>query len=84
MAQSNVKVGGSMGDEAEIRITETKDGLSVEIPKHLDVGGIETKNGNLTIATTHGNVMLPSGLNFSLNLWQRGGSSKPKRNVTIK
>lgn len=78
---ANVKV---TGQEAEINIKETDAGLEISIPNHLKVSGLETAKGNLTIATTHGNVMLPSGLNFSLNLWQRGGSAKPKRNVTIK
>jgi hypothetical protein len=89
MVQNNVKVMGTSdsaptGDEAEIHITENDKGLTLYVPNHLKVGGIETGKGNMTIATTHGNIILPSGLNCSLNLWQRGGSSRPRRNVTIK
>ena len=84
MAQQNVKVTGPSGDEAEIQITEGQNELTIVILNHLKVGGIETQAGNLTMATTHGNINLPSGLNFSLNLWQRGKSSRPRRNVTIK
>ena len=87
MGRENVTVGSTVakqGDEAEIIIQETDAGLTIEIPKHMKVAGLETKNGNLTIATTHGNVVLGSGLNLSINLWQRGGTAKPRRNVTLK
>jgi hypothetical protein len=70
--------------EAEVLINETEERLQITIPGHLKVTGMETKNGNTTIATTHGNITTVSGLNFSLNLWKRGtGASRPRRNVTL-
>jgi hypothetical protein len=84
---NNVKVQGSAertGDEAQINVVETDKGLTIEIPSHLKVSGLPTQAGNLTIATTHGNVMLPSGLNLSINLWQRGSQRNPRKNVSVK
>ena len=88
MTQSNVTVQGApgnvgQGDEGSINIVENDKGLTISIPSHLKVGGLVTKNGNLTIATTHGNIMLPSGLNLSVNLWSRGSTKAPRRNVTV-
>ena len=86
MARENVKLTGGpskASEEAEILITETDDSLKIEIPKHLKVAGMQTEKGNITMATTHGNVTLQSGLNLSINLWQRGGNAKPRRNVTL-
>jgi hypothetical protein len=70
--------------EAHIRIDETPEGLTVSIPNHMKYTGVETKGGNTTIGTTHGNIMLnESGFNFSLNLWKRGRGKNPRRNVTL-
>ena len=82
MAQNVTVEGARQGDEAEIHIVENDKALTITIPGHLKVGGLTTKNDNLTIGTTHGNIMLPSGLNLSINLWKRG-TGQPKRNVRI-
>jgi hypothetical protein len=87
MAQRNVQQSSTVkgpSAEAEIIVQETEDGLTITIPGHLKVEGLPTEAGNLTLATTHGNVTLGSGLNLSINLWQRGGTAKPRRNVTLK
>ena len=88
--RQNVQVTGSGGNstpegtEAEIHIVAGKDDLVITVKDYLKVEGIQTEKGNITIATTHGNVLLPSNQNLSVNLWQRGATSKPRRNVTIK
>ena len=88
MAQQNVTVQGAgqvvEGDEAEILINAGPKDLVITVKDYLTVGGVMTKNGNRTVATTHGNIMLPSGGNLSVNYWLRGNSATPRRNVTIK
>ena len=85
MPSQNVTVHNvDQGEECHIDITETDKALTIVIHDHLKVAGITTKNGNRTIATTHGNIMTGKGQNLSINLWERGQTGAPRRNVTIK
>ena len=79
----NVQSTAGQGEEAQINITEDSKGLTIVIPNHTKVAGVATAKGNVTIATTHGNILLPSNMNLSINLWQRGPSTG-RGNVTIK
>ena len=86
--RQNVTVQGEQaqvqGDEAQIHIDAGVKDLTIVIKDYLTVGGVETSKGNRTIATTHGNIMLPSGGNLSINYWMRGNTASPRRNVTVK
>jgi len=72
------------GQEAEVNIKEAGDDLIITVSDYLKVTGRETEAGNTTYATTHGNIMLKCGYQFSMNLWGRGkGANRPRRNVTL-
>lgn len=73
-----------VGQEAEVDIKESGDNLVVTVFDYLKATGRETDAGNTTYATTHGNIMLKCGYQFSMNLWGRGkGANRPRRNVTL-
>jgi hypothetical protein len=77
-----VKISKDEGQEATIEVVESDDKLVITIPQHLKVAGRKTykkdketgqptseATGNVTIATSHGIAMLPSGCELNLSLF---------------
>lgn len=97
----NIVVKGSQPSEpveAQVTITENDGGLVIAIDKHLECAGAPTykrgddgkrnmsqPTGNVTLASSHGFVMLPSGCELTFTLFKRGsrGNASPRANIKI-
>lgn len=92
----NIK-GQDKGQECEVNIVESDDGLHIDIPGHLKIDGMPTykrgddgakdtsrPTGNVTLATTHGFVHLRSGCELTMTLMRRGTGGSKRGKVSVK